>query len=129
MKNGTSMNNTPPLPHIVLLGTGGTIASTAPDATTLTDYTVTEGIDALLGAVPGIATLANIECRQVFNVDSRAITNGMLIKLARHIHRLLADPADDGVDVTHGTDTLDETPNFPTPTLKTPIGKAKWREI
>src|SRR3546814_17869483 len=42
------------LPHIALLGTGGTIASTAQATTAMADYTVTEGIDSLLTAVPEI---------------------------------------------------------------------------
>ncbi|HWK71696.1 MAG TPA: asparaginase [Burkholderiaceae bacterium] len=101
-----------PLPCIVLLGTGGTIASTAGAATALTDYTVTEGIETLLTAVPEITTLAEIRCEQVFNVDSRGITNRMLLKLAARVGTLLADPAVDGIVITHGTDTLEETAYF-----------------
>lgn len=100
------------LPNIALLGTGGTIASTAPSDTTLADYTVTEGIDALLSAVPALSTLANIQCQQVFNVDSRNITNAMLLKLAAKVNRLLSDPGIDGIVITHGTDTLEETACF-----------------
>lgn len=100
------------LPTIALLGTGGTIASTAASNTALTDYTVTEGIDALLTAVPALAALANIQCEQVFNVDSRNITNTMLLKLANKVNRLLDDPAIDGAVITHGTDTLEETAYF-----------------
>src|SRR3546814_20014529 len=77
------------LPTIALVGTGGTIASTAASNTALTDYTVTEGIDALLTAVPALAALANIQCEQVFNVDSRNITNTMLLKLANKVNRQL----------------------------------------
>ncbi|MGB6103173.1 MAG: asparaginase [Pusillimonas sp.] len=109
---------TPPLPHIALLGTGGTIASTSPDSTSLTDYAVTEGVAALLTAVPALATLASIQCEQVFNVDSRNITNAMLLKLAARVNRLLGDPGIDGIVITHGTDTLEETAYFLTLTVK-----------
>src|SRR5690606_16740387 len=92
--------------------TGGTIASTASSNTALTDYSVTEGIQALLKAVPALSTLASIQCAQVFNVDSRNITNNMLLKLAARVNRLLNDDAIDGIVITHGTDTLEETAYF-----------------
>ncbi len=106
------------LRNIVLLGTGGTIASTAQNATALTEYSVTEGIDSLLTAVPQLNALANIRCKQVFNVESHAITNKMLLKLAASVNKELADPLVDGVVVTHGTDTLEETAYFLNLTVK-----------
>src|SRR3546814_20921808 len=75
----------------------------------MADYTVTEGIDSLLTAVPEITSLANIQCQQAFNVDSRCFTSKMLLKLAAHVDRLLDDPKIDGVVITPGTDTLEET--------------------
>src|SRR3546814_18019551 len=75
------------LPHIALLGTGGTIASTAQATTAMADYTVTDGIDSLLTAVPEITSLANIQCQQAFNVDHLCFTNKMLLKLARSEER------------------------------------------
>lgn len=104
--------NSKPLPTITILGTGGTIASTATSSTALTGYTVTEGVASLLAAVPDIGNLANIRCKQLFNVDSRALTNTMLLKLAREVQRQIDDPAIDGVVITHGTDTLEETACF-----------------
>lgn len=98
--------------RLVLLGTGGTIAATADDASQLTDYAVTEGIDAMLAAVPGAAALADIRCEQLFNVDSRQLTTTKVLQLARRLDTLLRDPDVDGIVVTHGTDTLEETAFF-----------------
>ncbi|HUH58631.1 MAG TPA: asparaginase [Candidimonas sp.] len=106
------------LPAVVLLGTGGTIAATAALSTTLADYSVTEGVESLLSAVPEISTLARLRCRQVFNVDSRSITNKMLLKLAAVVNKEAANPEVDGIVITHGTDTLEETAWFLNLTIK-----------
>lgn len=103
------MHSTSPLAHVVLLGTGGTIAATAARASTLSDYTVTEGIASMLDAVPGARQLADIRCEQLFNVDSSQLTGAMVLRLARRIETLIRDPQIDGIVVTHGTDTLEET--------------------
>jgi L-asparaginase len=100
------------LPNITVLATGGTIASTAADKTTFTDYKVTQDIASILAAVPGVENIANLRCRQVLNVDSRRINNRMLIKLASAIDKELTRADVDGVVVTHGTDTLEETAYF-----------------
>ncbi|HEX7387078.1 MAG TPA: asparaginase [Castellaniella sp.] len=95
--------------HLVLIGTGGTIAATANAAQQLTDYTVTQGIAAMLAAVPGAHELADIHCEQLFNIDSRAMGSAQVLRLARRIEQHLKSGAVDGIVVTHGTDTLEET--------------------
>jgi len=107
-----------PLPIVALLGTGGTIASTSGDATRLTDYTVTEGADALVAGVPGLEQIARIRCRQLFNVESHAITNTMLLQLAREVNDAARDPEVDGIVITHGTDTMEESAYFLNLTVK-----------
>jgi len=103
---------TPRLPAIALLGTGGTIASTAAQSSTVTDYEVTEGVRALLDAVPEIRPLAALEPMQVFNVDSRCITNAMLLELGQTVQAVLDKPDVEGAVITHGTDSLEETAYF-----------------
>jgi len=107
------------LPRIVLLGTGGTIAATADDATQLHDYRVGTPIDAVLAAVPQVHALAAIRCEQVVNVDSRDIGSAVLLQIARRADALLAQPDVDGLVVAHGTDTLEETAYFLNLVLKT----------
>src|SRR3546814_278833 len=96
-------------PRLALLGTGGTIAATAKTASHLTDYTVTEGIESMLDAVPEAHTLADIHCEQICNIDSSKLSLRTALKLARRVEQLLRDPGLDGIVITHGTDTLEET--------------------
>lgn len=98
--------------RLVLIGTGGTIAATAGAAQQLTDYTVTQGIAAMLAAVPGAGDLADIVTEQAFNVDSRTLRATQVLRLARRVQRHLQSPKIDGVVITHGTDTLEETAFF-----------------
>ncbi len=90
---------------IVVLGTGGTIASRADaaGAAVATDG----GADLVdrLGLEAGSAVLA----RDVFVKDSSVLTAADQVLLAREVHATLADPDVTGVVVTHGTDTAEET--------------------
>ncbi|CAM5213201.1 L-asparaginase OS=Castellaniella defragrans OX=75697 GN=HNR28_000024 PE=3 SV=1 [Castellaniella defragrans] len=105
--------------RLVLIGTGGTIAATAAAAQTLTDYQVTQGIVAMLAAIPGANDLADIRCEQPCNVDSRALSTAQVLRLARQVQREAQSDAVDGVVITHGTDTLEETAFFLHLTVRT----------
>ena len=107
-------------PRLVLIGTGGTIASTASDARTLTGYRVTQGIEAMLAAIPGAADIADIRCEQPFNTDSRNLSTAQVLRLARTVERHLRDADVDAVVVTHGTDSLEETAFFLHLTVRSP---------
>lgn len=111
----------PPRPRIMVLGTGGTIAATAQHATMLADYAVTENIHSILTAVPELHALADIECQQVCNVDSRDMNNTLLLLIAAQALDALRRPDVDGIVITHGTDTLEETAYFLD--LVLPLGK------
>lgn len=97
------------LKRIALLTTGGTIAGTATDHTSTANYTIAQNSQALLDAVPELSTLAEIECHSPFQIDSSTISSAQQVAIVAHANQLLARPEIEGVVITHGTDTLEET--------------------
>ena len=97
-------------PHIVILATGGTIAGQGASSEQTTGYKAgVVGVDALIHAVPELKHVANVSGEQVFNMASEDISTSQIATLAARVNTLLARPDVDGVVITHGTDTLEET--------------------
>ncbi len=98
--------------RIMILATGGTIAG-AGETGTQAGYTSGQvSIESMIAAVPGIDQLADISGEQLSNVGSQDMTFAIMIDLARRINELLTDGEADGIVVTHGTDTMEETALF-----------------
>ncbi len=96
-------------PNIVILATGGTIAGRGGSGSGARYSAGALGVDALLGAVPQLAELANVRGEQVASVGSQDMDDAIWLQLAARVNALLADPGVDGVVITHGTDTIEET--------------------
>ncbi len=95
----------PARPRVVVLTTGGTIASRV-------GASMQDG-SSLVSAVPQLADHAAISVEEVTRVGSSQITPAHWLILARRINALFRDDRNlRGIVVTHGTDTLEETAFF-----------------
>jgi L-asparaginase len=95
------------------LATGGTIAGEADDERHPGTYQAgVLGVDILLAAVPMLSKIAQIEAVQIANIDSKDMTTELWKKLVQRVNQLLANNRVDGIVITHGTDTLEETAYF-----------------
>ena len=103
-----------PLPTVVVLSTGGTIAGKGESTTALTQYKAGAILgEELVAAVPEIRQYANVRVEQVVNVGSPNITLENWLTIANRINTIFAgDRGVSGVVITHGTNTLEETAYF-----------------
>ena len=100
------MSSTPMVPRVALLSTGGTIASIpGPDGRAVAG--VLPG-DALLQHV-GLEGRYSIRVHSIFQKGSNAIGTTEWLKLASVCRELIEQGDTDGIVITHGTDTLEDT--------------------
>jgi L-asparaginase len=101
-----------PLPTVVVLATGGTIAGAAASDVQAAYTSGQVGVEQLLAAVPQAKKLANLRGEQISNIGSQDMNDEVWLKLAKRINELAASSDVDGIVITHGTDTIEETGYF-----------------
>ena len=86
--------------RILLIGTGGTIASEVTDSGLAPELTTEQ----LLAHLPAVSEICDVECMQLLNLDSTNITPAHWLEMANCIRKHYDDC--DGFVLTHGTDTM-----------------------
>mgnify|MGYP003578284624 CR=1 FL=1 len=99
-------------PRVVIVATGGTSAGAAESTTAAGYKSGADAVDVLIAAVPQMNAFADVRGVQVASVGSQDMNDEIWLKLAGEVNRLLAQPDVDGVAITHGTDTMEETAYF-----------------
>ncbi|KAK6455374.1 Asparaginase/glutaminase [Scheffersomyces xylosifermentans] len=117
--SGTSETSTnfDTLPTIKVIGTGGTIASKGSTAHQTAGYEVDLTIEDLVHSIPDLSTTCILEYEQLLNIDSKEFGTKELLMLYEKIQTDL--PKYDGIVITHGTDTMEETAFFLQLTINT----------
>jgi L-asparaginase len=99
-------------PKIVILATGGTIAGAQTSSSQVGYTSGSFSVDDLIKAVPQLRDLADLSGEQVANIGSQNMNHEVWLKLAKRVNEVLAETNVDGVVITHGTDTIEETAYF-----------------
>lgn len=104
---------------IAIVATGGTIAGKGEKGKTVAYHAGEVSINSILQSIPNISKIAQIKEYQLFNIDSNEINETYWLTLSNTINEIAQDNTIDGIVVTHGTDTLDETAYYLTLTIHT----------
>ena len=99
-------------PRIKILATGGTIAGAQASQSEYGYKSGAFNVQDLINAVPQMKDLADITGEQIVNIGSQDMNDEVWLKLAKRVNEVLAQPDVDGVVITHGTDTVEETSYF-----------------
>lgn len=96
----------------MVLSTGGTIAGAQPNADRAGYLAGKIPIDELLKNIPSIRQKAVVTGEQIAAIGSYDMTVDIWLRLAKRINAIFANNEADGIVITHGTDTQEETAYF-----------------
>ena len=100
-------------PNVVILATGGTIAGAGAGVANSATYQAAKvPVDKLIAGLPQLEKIANVRGEQVFQIGSESFRNDNLMTLAKRVSALAKQDDVDGIVITHGTDTAEETAYF-----------------
>ena len=112
----------PTLPRVALILTGGTIDSVGKDRLDLAWYIEAGkrlGDGELLQQLPELKSIAQVAEIPFRRLPSHALVDKDWLDLVRTIHSIFDQDKADGVVITHGTNTIEETAYFLNLVLKT----------
>lgn len=111
-----SMNNNvhsmQPLPRILVLATGGTISGKKNEMSEISYKAGGVTGKQLVEDIPDLAKLAEINVEQIANIGSQDMNDDIWLRLAKRIREAVIHNEADGIVITHGTDTMEETAFF-----------------
>lgn len=99
-------------PRIHIIATGGTIAGSGTSKVGSSYKAGEVSFKSLVDAVPEISAIASVTGEQLLNIGSQDMNEKIWLKMASRLYRLQQDTTIDGIVITHGTDTMDETAFF-----------------
>lgn len=104
---------------IVVIATGGTIAGSGETGRTTEYRAGTVDVRNILESVPQVRLLADIEMIPLIAVDSNEMNEQLWLRLRDAVNEQAGRPDVDGIVITHGTDTIEETSYFLNLTVST----------
>ncbi len=112
------LDNQDSKPRVIILATGGTIAGSAQSSVQAAYNPGVQNIEVIIASVPEIKSLATLKGIQVCNISSQNMEEQIWLELWRVADSLFTNDLCDGIVITHGTDTMEETAYFLNLTLR-----------
>jgi L-asparaginase len=98
--------------NISIIAVGGTISGTGSSETNSQYESGQIDIEQIIGSVSDVKKLANLSGEQLMQIGSQDMNDEAWLKIAKHVNRVINKRSVDGIVITHGTDTMEETAYF-----------------